>query len=99
MDIIAYKKSLDKKQTPYTPALPLFFALHEALEVIIEEGMAKSGNLYAANCRLFNLIRRPLLKYPATKGWWQVAAIISASVHKDAHKIGCITSPTHSTPL
>jgi len=41
MDIIAYKKSLDKKQTPYTPALPLFFALHEALEVIIEEGMAK----------------------------------------------------------
>ncbi|HID20080.1 MAG TPA: alanine--glyoxylate aminotransferase family protein [Methanophagales archaeon] len=41
MDLIAYKKSLEKKQTPYTPALPLFFALHESLEVLIEEGMAK----------------------------------------------------------
>lgn len=40
-DLIAYKKSLEKKQTPYTPALPLFFALQEALEVIKEEGMAK----------------------------------------------------------
>ncbi len=39
MDLIAYKKSLEKKQTPYTPALPLFFALHEALAVIQEEGM------------------------------------------------------------
>nr|QNO53910.1 2-aminoethylphosphonate--pyruvate transaminase [Methanosarcinales archaeon ANME-1 ERB6] len=38
-DLIAYKKSLEKKQTPYTPALPLFFALHEALAVIREEGM------------------------------------------------------------
>ncbi len=40
-DLVAYKKSYDKKQTPYTPALPLFFALHEALEVIKEEGMAR----------------------------------------------------------
>ncbi|MHC1623389.1 MAG: pyridoxal-phosphate-dependent aminotransferase family protein [Candidatus Methanospirareceae archaeon] len=41
MDLIAYKKSFDKKQTPYTPALPLFFALQEALAVIREEGMTK----------------------------------------------------------
>lgn len=41
MDLVAYKKSFDKKQTPYTPALPLFFALQEALAVIREEGMAK----------------------------------------------------------
>ncbi len=40
-DLVAYKKSFGKKQTPYTPALPLFFALHEALEVIKEEGMEK----------------------------------------------------------
>jgi aspartate aminotransferase-like enzyme len=39
-DLVAYKKSFKKEQTPYTPALPLFFALHEALEVIKEEGMA-----------------------------------------------------------
>ena len=41
MDLVAYKKSLGKKQTPYTPALPLFFALQEALAVIKEEGMEK----------------------------------------------------------
>ncbi|MBA7537836.1 Serine-pyruvate aminotransferase [subsurface metagenome] len=41
MDLVAYKKSLGKKQTPYTPALPLFFALREALAVIREEGMEK----------------------------------------------------------
>jgi aspartate aminotransferase-like enzyme len=41
MDLVAYKKSFDKKQTPYTPALPLFFALQEALAVIREEGMEK----------------------------------------------------------
>jgi len=41
MDLIAYKDSFEKGQTPYTPALPLFFALREALEVIKEEGMAK----------------------------------------------------------
>lgn len=40
-DLAAYKKSFGKKQTPYTPAVPLFFALHEALEVIKEEGMAE----------------------------------------------------------
>ena len=41
MDLLAYKDSFEKGQTPYTPALPLFFALREALEVIKEEGMAK----------------------------------------------------------
>ena len=40
-DLVAYKKSFKKNQTPYTPAVPLFFALHEALEIIKEEGMAK----------------------------------------------------------
>jgi len=40
-DLLAYKKSFEKKQTPYTPALPLFFGLKEALEVIREEGMAR----------------------------------------------------------
>jgi aspartate aminotransferase-like enzyme len=38
-DLVAHKKSMDKDQTPYTPALPLFYALHEALKVIAEEGM------------------------------------------------------------
>lgn len=39
MDLKAYKKSADKGQTPYTPAVPLFFALHESVRIIKEEGL------------------------------------------------------------
>lgn len=39
LDLRAYKKSSAKSQTPYTPALPLFFALHEACKIIKEEGV------------------------------------------------------------
>lgn len=41
MDLKAYRKSASKEiaQTPYTPAVPLFFALHEALRIIKEEGL------------------------------------------------------------
>ncbi|OFV68090.1 MAG: class V aminotransferase [Candidatus Syntrophoarchaeum caldarius] len=39
MDLKAYKKSADKGQTPYTPALPLFYALDEAINIVMEEGV------------------------------------------------------------
>ncbi len=41
VDLRAYRKSAEKEitQTPYTPALPLFFAMHEALKIIEEEGL------------------------------------------------------------
>ena len=38
-DLLRYKEFLGKLETPYTPALPLFFALKEALEMIKEEGL------------------------------------------------------------
>lgn len=39
-DLKAYKKSLEeKKQTPYTPAVNLLFALAQALKMIKEEGL------------------------------------------------------------
>jgi len=46
MDLKAYKKSADKDltQTPYTPALPLFFALQEALHIVKEEGLENRIN-------------------------------------------------------
>ncbi|MDW7732594.1 MAG: alanine--glyoxylate aminotransferase family protein [Methanolobus sp.] len=42
LDLKAYKKSADKPgtQTPYTPAIPLFYGLQEALHIVKEEGMA-----------------------------------------------------------
>lgn len=41
MDLKAYRKSANKEspETPYTPAVPLFFALHEALKIVKEEGL------------------------------------------------------------
>jgi aspartate aminotransferase-like enzyme len=40
-DLLAYKGSGDKPkpETPYTPAIPLFYALQEALHIVKEEGM------------------------------------------------------------
>jgi aspartate aminotransferase-like enzyme len=34
-----FKYYKDKTETPFTPALPLYFALDEALDIVIEEGM------------------------------------------------------------
>ncbi|AGK60173.1 L-aspartate aminotransferase apoenzyme /phosphoserine aminotransferase apoenzyme [Archaeoglobus sulfaticallidus PM70-1] len=39
LDLMAYKKKLKDWQTPYTPAVPLFVALNEAIEMIKEEGL------------------------------------------------------------
>jgi len=39
LDLKAYQKSAAKSQTPYTPAVPLFFGLQEALKIVMEEGM------------------------------------------------------------
>lgn len=39
LDLSAYRKKLKDMQTPYTPAIPLFFALAEALKIIEEEGL------------------------------------------------------------
>ncbi len=41
IDMKAYRKSANKEtaQTPYTPAVPLFFAFQEALRIVKEEGL------------------------------------------------------------
>ena len=40
MDLAAHVKSLEKNDTPWTPAVPLFLALREALVLLTEEGLA-----------------------------------------------------------
>lgn len=41
LDLLAYKKSVSKemKETPYTPAVPLFYALQESLRIVEAEGL------------------------------------------------------------
>ena len=40
-DLSKYLEFLNKDETPFTPALPLFYALDEALSIVLEEGMEK----------------------------------------------------------
>lgn len=53
LDLEAYKESLDKDktQTPYTPAVPLFYGLQEALHIIDEEGMDSRINRHRTYSR------------------------------------------------
>ncbi|MCX8151901.1 MAG: alanine--glyoxylate aminotransferase family protein [Archaeoglobaceae archaeon] len=39
LDLGSYRKKLSELQTPFTPAIPLFLALAEALKIIEEEGL------------------------------------------------------------
>jgi aspartate aminotransferase-like enzyme len=41
LDLAAHVKSLEKNDTPWTPAVPLFLALREALLLLREEGLAR----------------------------------------------------------
>ncbi|HDQ07172.1 MAG TPA: alanine--glyoxylate aminotransferase family protein [Methanoculleus sp.] len=53
-DLPAYKKNAAKLMTPYTPAVPLFLALHEACKIVLEEGMEARitrHRMLAAACR------------------------------------------------
>ncbi|MBI4616527.1 MAG: alanine--glyoxylate aminotransferase family protein [Planctomycetes bacterium] len=36
-----YEFARDRSQTPHTPAIPLFLALHRALELVLEEGVSE----------------------------------------------------------
>ena len=38
-DLLKFKKYLERKETPYTPVLPLYFALDEGLKMLKEEGL------------------------------------------------------------
>jgi len=46
-DLIAHMKSAEKGQTPYTPAVPLFFALEEALKMLEAEGLSARIDRYS----------------------------------------------------
>ncbi len=41
-DLRAYLKSIGKNDTPFTPAVNMFYALEEALDMILEEGMEEN---------------------------------------------------------
>ncbi|WP_129722569.1 pyridoxal-phosphate-dependent aminotransferase family protein [Xylanivirga thermophila] len=53
-DFLAYRKSLDKNTTPYTPAVALIIAATESLNMILDEGLE---NTFKRHKRLANICR------------------------------------------
>ena len=56
LDLLAYRKSASKdlKETPYTPAVSLFYALQEALRMVQEEGIE---NRIKRHCLMTKAVR------------------------------------------
>jgi len=52
-DLISLRESGLKKETPYTPAIPLFYALDEALKIAKEEGLEKRIQRHATCAKAF----------------------------------------------
>jgi len=52
-DLIATKEFAEKGYTPFTPALPLFYALDEALKMIREEGLEERIKRHATCAKAF----------------------------------------------
>ncbi|MDH5438296.1 MAG: alanine--glyoxylate aminotransferase family protein [Candidatus Bathyarchaeota archaeon] len=52
-DLVKMKEFSAKNETPYTPAVPLFYALDEALKMIREEGLEKRFKRHSTCARAF----------------------------------------------
>lgn len=59
-DFSSYRKYMDKHQTPYTPAVSLYYALDEATDMIMEETLE---GVLARHRRVANLTRQYIREY------------------------------------
>ncbi|RLI28790.1 MAG: aminotransferase [Candidatus Hecatellales archaeon] len=52
-DLEAHRRFAERKETPFTPAVPLFYALDEALQLLFEEGLENRIKRHAACAQAF----------------------------------------------
>ncbi len=52
-DLVKIRKYHEDKSTPYTPNLPLFYALEEALQLLMEEGLNKRIERHSKHAQQF----------------------------------------------
>ncbi len=52
-DLTLFRKFNERKETPVTPAVPLFYALEEALKVVLEEGLERRFRRHATCAKAF----------------------------------------------
>lgn len=69
-NLIKHKEFQERKETPFTPAIPLFFALDEALKMIKEEGLEKRIKRHGTCARaLYGGIKEMALELFADERW------------------------------
>jgi aspartate aminotransferase-like enzyme len=54
-DIAKAKSSIEKGQTPWTPAMSVIFALEKALQLMLDEGL---DNIFARHIRIADMTRK-----------------------------------------
>lgn len=86
LDLKAYRKAASKKpmETPYTPAVPLFFAFREACLIAEEEGLEKR---IARHRKLADAIRA------ATAAWGLDLLPVSDALHSPSNTATAILYP------
>src|SRR6202044_3245195 len=53
LDLARQFDFLERWETPYTPAIPLYYALDEALDMLIEEGLEQRVRRHTRHARTF----------------------------------------------
>jgi len=84
LDLVKAKEFYDKrKETPFTPAVPLFYALDEALAMLREEGLEKRIERHAKCARAFYaaLETMGLEIFPEER--WRSQTVIAVKVPED----------------
>lgn len=60
LDLRAYRKNMDKDAVPYTPAIPLLFAVDQALDLLEKEGL---DNVYARHTLMRDMTRAAVKRW------------------------------------
>ncbi len=89
LDLMRYREMSSMDQTPFTPALPLFNALREALIEIREEGLRKRVERHEAISKMLReeLINLGFELFPQTGELGRYSSTITAIIVRKAEKI------------
>lgn len=89
-DLIQMREFNARRETPFTPALPIFFALDEALHIIREEGLENRFKRHATCAKAFYeaVEALKLTPYPSEKVRSNTVIAINVPASVDNAKVG-----------
>lgn len=89
LDIEKIHKFHLKKETPFTPAIPLFYGMAEALEMLKEEGYEERLKRHRENAEMIYefLELEGLEIFPRVREYWSIAVIVFRNKGFDAPRV------------